>query len=142
MNDIPAAKATELLPGDLVLSAPNNMYRYLIGTILSIYPVGSPEYDEDSGNETDEIHVDFRRADYSPQRIAEIEAMFTSLNGKYTQYSEIPLDDIMMAPGQLMRITGVDDTFLRYLLSRENNVARFCALVLSLASTDKTVVIE
>lgn len=97
----------ELQPGDLVLSSPNDDYACLVGTVLSINKVGTSEHDRESENDTDDIHVDFTVFDYSDSRIAEIESMFSELYGMPKPFEECPLDDTIMAPDALIRITGI-----------------------------------
>lgn len=107
----------ELKPGDLVLSAPDEDYACLVGTVLAINKVGTPEHDAETENMTDDIHVDFMNSDYSEERIREIEEMFSDLYGIPKKFEECPIDDTIMSPDALIRITGVRSDLLRSVLS-------------------------
>ena len=56
--------------------------------------------------------------------------MFTELYGEEKNIDECPIDDVIMAPDYLIRITGIDEKRLDTLLSRENNAAYYCCEVL------------
>ncbi len=107
----------ELKPGDLVLSTPDEDYACLVGTVLAINKVGTPEHDAETENTTDDIHVDFMNSDYSEERIREIEEMFSDLYGTPKTFEECPIDDTIMSPDALIRITGTRGELLRSILS-------------------------
>lgn len=106
----------ELKPGDLVLSTPDEDYACLVGTVLAINKVGTPEHDAETENMTDDIHVDFMNSDYSEKRIREIEEMFSDLYGTPKTFEECPIDDTIMSPDALIRITGTRGDLLRSIL--------------------------
>ena len=117
----------ELSVKDIVFSKPEGDYGCLVGRVISIIPLGSPEHD--TGNETDDIHVDFFAPYsllYSDNRKAEIEREFSSLYGKPVKYDELPLDDVIMAPESLVRLNGIGTwDMTRLLKSRSDAEAYF-----------------
>jgi len=118
-----------LKAGDLVVSIPSaDEYSYLVGRVIYIVPLGSPG--RETCNETDDVHVNFI-FDYSPDRFSEIWALFNNLYGEEKMQDECPLEDVIMAPDCLIRITGIDEDRLSQLLESERNVARYCCEVLS-----------
>jgi len=88
----------ELKPGDLVLSTPDEDYACLVGTVLSINKLGTPEHAAETENDADAVHVNFMDADYSERRITEIEEMFSELYGMPKPFGECPIDDTIMVP--------------------------------------------
>ena len=66
----------KLQVGDMVLSIPACDYPNMVGVVIEIYPLGSPEHD--SGNPEDDVLVNFE-GDYSSQRIKEMEKHFSVL---------------------------------------------------------------
>ncbi|MDR0946597.1 MAG: hypothetical protein LBM87_02470, partial [Ruminococcus sp.] len=60
--------------GDLVLSSPHGQYGSLVGIVIAVEKVGTPEHETD--NPGDDIHVNFAASDYSPERKAEIVRSF------------------------------------------------------------------
>jgi hypothetical protein len=119
----------ELKPGDLVLSAPDEDYACLVGTVLAINKVGTPEHDAETENTTDAIHVDFMNSDYSEERIREIEEMFSDLYGMPKKLEECPIDDTIMSPDSLIRITGTRGDLLRSILSSHDAAEALYRLV-------------
>jgi hypothetical protein len=91
-------------PGDWVMAAGNSDYKYLIGTVTSIDKLGLPEHGTE--NKADDIHVDFTSFDYPSERIAEIIERFNNLYGEVKTFDELPLDDVIMAPNMLIRISN------------------------------------
>jgi len=118
----------ELKPGDLVLSTPDD-YACLVGTVLSILKLGTPEHAAETENDTDTIHVNFMDADYSERRIAEIEEMFSDLYGQPMPFGECPIDDTIMSPDALIRITGIGDDTFRAILDSHEAAEALCKLV-------------
>ena len=106
----------ELKQGDLVLSTPDEDYACLVGTVLAINKVGTPEHDAETENTTDDIHVDFMNSDYSEERIREIEEMFSNLYRTPRTFEECPIDDTIMSPDTLIRITDIRGDLLRSIL--------------------------
>ena len=116
----------KLSVGDLVISTPSDDYAYLVGTVLAINLLGAPEHDAETGNETDDVHVNFMDTAYSKRRMKEIAEMISGLYDEKKVFSECPIDDVIMAPDSLIRITGIDDVVLTRLLSSEENAQLFC----------------
>jgi len=102
----------DLKVGDLVLSVPDNEYSCLVGVVTEINLRGTPEQVTD--NESDDVHVNFMQ-DYSEKRIAEIEELFSGAYGDDRPFDELPLDEVIMAPDGLIRITGFDEDMLSLL---------------------------
>lgn len=120
----------DLRVGDLVLSVPDDCYSCLIGRVLEIHPVGTPEHDAETENDTDSIHVDFLEYDYKKCRIEEIEKAFSELYGTKKRFYECPLDDVIMSPESLIRISGIDDSFINDFLESGYIAARYCYNIL------------
>lgn len=116
----------DLRVGDLVLSVPDDDYSCLVGRVLRINLLGTPEHDAETENDTDDVHVDFMEFAYSKKRIKEIEAVFSELYGYKKKYHECPIDDTIMAPETLIRITGINEKRLQLLLENEYNAACYC----------------
>ena len=110
----------DLVPGDKVLSIPGEDYACLVGTVLSIDKAGTPEHETD--NPGDDVHVNFMDADYSDQRIREIDDMISDLYGESRTFLMTPLDDTIMAPESLIRITGIGREELASILDSGANV--------------------
>lgn len=117
-----------LQPGDLVISTPDDDYACLVGTVLEINKLGTPEHDTE--NDTDDVHVNFFDADYSDRRAKEIEAMFSDLYGEPKEFGDCPLDYAIMPPDCLIRITGIEQESLVELLDSEGAATAFCGSVL------------
>ena len=117
----------EIRTGDWVVSTGNNDYRYLIGAVLEINKLGTPEHAAESGNDADNIHVDFTAFDYPPERIAEIEGYFSELYGEPKAFGELPLDDVIMAPDMLIRITHLGEAEITGMGNLLHNCEAFCA---------------
>jgi hypothetical protein len=92
-----------LKAGDLVLSADNSDYAFLVGKVKYIEKAGTDEHE----NPGDDIHVDFTDMAYTDKRIDEIEADFTAVYGKPAYWGELALDDVIMASDMLVNITGI-----------------------------------
>jgi hypothetical protein len=112
--------------GDIVISAPDDAYSCLIGRVMQINLFGSAEHDEETANETDDVHVNFLEFDYSEKRIAEIEEMFFELCGEKKGFNECSLDDVIMPPDSLICISHIDESCLQRLLQNGYNAACFC----------------
>ena len=116
----------ELKPGDLVISSPNDDYGCLVGTVLYIEKLGTPEHDTE--NETDDVHVNFRDTEYSENRLQEIEQQIGELYGMPTTPSIWPavgIDDVIMSPDMLFRITGISRDELTSILDSRDNAAAY-----------------
>jgi hypothetical protein len=133
INEPVAARCVNgnLRVGDLVISAPDDEYGCLIGRVLKINPLGSPEHCRETENETDDVHVNFLEFDYNEKRIKEIEEIFSDLYDEPKIFEECPLDDVIMNPLRLIRITGIEETLLRNLLKSRFDAACYCYKILS-----------
>ena len=116
----------ELKPGDIVLSTPVEDFPCLVGTVLEITKVGTPEHDAETENPTDGVHVNFLEAEYSPRRIAEIEEMLSALYNRTIKLEESILDDIIMEPESLFRITGFSKAAMDVILDSREGAEAFC----------------
>lgn len=107
--------------GDLVFSIPQDEYGCLVGKVIEITKLGSPEHDTE--NMTDDIHVDFftpYHLLYSDNRKNEIAKEFSELYGEPKKYDELPLDDVIMSPESLVNLNGIDNwTMEKIMSSRE-----------------------
>ncbi|MDR0286814.1 MAG: hypothetical protein LBI03_03775 [Clostridiales bacterium] len=118
----------KLREGDFVVIAPNTTYGTLIGYVKAINYVGTPEHDEITNNVTDDVLVDFEN-DYSEQRIKEIEEQFRDLYDDDTKiFDELPLDLVVMAPNELLRIDieKIGEKYYKTLLDSEARTAAWC----------------
>ena len=112
----------ELRPGDLVLSTADNDYSCLVGTVLSITAANSAAYD------AGKVHVNFLDAGYSKQRFGELEDMLGEMYGRPTTPGVLPpvdIEDVVMAPDALYRITGIDPEELAAILDSGENAAAY-----------------
>ena len=114
----------DVQPGDWVIAAGNNDYRYLIGMVTAIYEPGTLEHD--TGNETDDVHVDFTAFDYPAERVREIEEHFYSLSGYPKSFDDLALDDVIMAPKMLIRITHLGQDEIAFMGNLRQNCESFC----------------
>lgn len=95
-----------LVTGDLVLSTSFSEYSFLIGRVLSIDLLGTADHSTE--NTTDDVHVDFTAFEYSLDRTLEIEDLLSKLYGEEKTLEDAPLDDVIMPPNYLIRITGIE----------------------------------
>ncbi|MCL2516932.1 MAG: hypothetical protein FWF15_00070 [Oscillospiraceae bacterium] len=114
----------DVQPGDWVIAAGNNDYRYLIGMVTEIDKPGTPDHDTE--NETDDIHVDFTVFDYPQERISEIENHFTGLYGEPKIFDELAIDNVIMAPDMLIRITHLGQDEISFIGNLRKNCESFC----------------
>jgi len=123
---IPTAKTIfgDVQSGDWVIAAGGDEYRYLLGTVTAIDKLGSPEHDTE--NTTDDVHVDFTAFDYPPERIAEIEKHFSELYGEPKTFDELPLDNVIMSPKSLIRISNLDHDEIIRIGNNLQNCEAFC----------------
>ena len=119
----------ELRVRDLVVSTGDNDFAYLVGEILEIHKLGTPEHD--SENETDDVVVDFSIAAYSDERIKEIEAAASELYGELRSFEEFPPDMVIMTPEKLIKITDLAKDEFNSLLVSEAQAKAFCDKVLA-----------
>jgi hypothetical protein len=97
----------DIQPGDWVISTGNNSYAYLIGVVTAITKLGTPEHAAEAENNTDNIHIDFTAFDYPPERIMEIEEVFSDLYDEPKTFDELPLDNVIMAPDMLISLSNL-----------------------------------
>lgn len=109
--------------GDLVLSSPDDEYACLVGAVMDIQKAETPEHETD--NMDDDVHIDFSKSKYSVRRIKQIEKMFSKLSGQQMTFADCPIDDMIMPPEALVRITGTDRDTLKGLLNSEKQAAEF-----------------
>jgi hypothetical protein len=120
-----------LKEGDLVISTPEDEYSCLIGRVTKINLLGTPEHDEETYNETDDVHVNFFEFDYSKKRMKEIAKDFSDLYREKRKFYDCPIDDVIMAPCSLIRIIGINEAILQNLLQDRYNAAFYCYGILS-----------
>jgi hypothetical protein len=119
----------EIRPYDWVIVISSDEYAYLVGMVSEIIPVGSPEHD--TGNTTDDIHIDFMDTDYSDKRKDEIVEQMSELYGEHRPFDELPLDDVIMSPNSLIRITGIELCMFERLLESQETAETFCNQIVS-----------
>lgn len=117
----------KLRVGDWVVSTPQDTYCYLVGQIIDIVKLGTPEHAEETDNNYDSVHVDFTLLELPSERIAEIEAQFSDLYGQPKAYGELPLDDTIMPPDALLRITELEHVEIARMANSRHNCEAFCA---------------
>lgn len=120
----------EVQVGDLVIVAPDDDYGGLVGTVIEITKLGTPEHEAEAANDTDNIHVDFTIFEYPPDRIAEIEEHFSDLYGGPRQFDELPLDDVIIAPDVTISITSLSEGYVQDLVNDHYTAENFCSKVL------------
>lgn len=118
----------ELQVGDMVLSIPTCDYPNMVGVVIEIHLLGSPEHD--SGNPEDDVLVNFSES-YFPQRVKELEEHFSRLYGIEKTFKEIPADSVIMSPQTLLRITGIGEKILQEILAFEKNAQQFGTALLN-----------
>ena len=111
-DDVPGDRKTfcvngKLGIGDLVLSTTDNEYSYLVGNVKFIHHHGSR--DHETGNSEDDVYVDFTMYNYTDARIREIVTSFSEYCSTYATYDELPLDEVIMRPSTLIRITNISE---------------------------------
>jgi len=125
----------ELRAGDTVVSVEGD-YAYLVGFVLRINLVGSPEHNEETENETDDVHVEFVGANYSKQRIREIEAEISDLYGEKKAFDDCGLDDVIMSPDKLIRADVFTNEEMKSILESEEKAAEICKRVVTQFTKD------
>jgi len=128
-DDIPGDRKTfcvngKLGIGDLVLSTTDNEYSYLVGNVMSIRHHGAP--DHETGNSEDDVYVDFTVYNYTDAKIREIEMSFSEYYDTAAAYDELPLDEVIMRPSKLIRITNIGEDELALILAGDNAAAIYC----------------
>jgi hypothetical protein len=118
-----------LSAGDLVLSTGSTDYPFLVGYVTDIVSLGLPEHD--TGNPTADVYVDFTVNEYSDRRIAEIEQHFSQLYGERKEFNELPIDEVIMPPESLIRITGIESGILEELLNTAEEAGEYSYRILN-----------
>jgi hypothetical protein len=77
-----------------------------------------------TGNQTDDVHIDFT-GDYCERRKREIVEMDARLRGSAVPFDEISLDDVIMAPSQLIGINEIEGPELLWVMESEENALRY-----------------
>jgi hypothetical protein len=121
----------ELKVGDLVISTDLVEYSYLVGTITEIVKLGTPRHEETSANETDDVFVDFSNANYSENRVKEIETTFSYLFNEQKSFDECSFDSVIMPPMGLINITALAENEITALLESEAAAKAFCDKILA-----------
>ena len=118
----------EIRKGDYVIAANNNDYAYLVGEVTEILKHGTPEHAAETDNETDSVHVNFMAFLYPPSRQNDILKYFYGLSDSYEnlEYNELPLDDVIMAPDMLIRITDLGEDTIGFLVDEYDEAKSFC----------------
>lgn len=115
---------------DWVISIANNLYSHLVGRVCLIEKLNTEEHDTD--NISDDIHVNFSEFDYSVERIKEIEEWHEQLTGESIAFTELPLDDVIMAPDMLICISGLSDDRIQELGNCRQNCEEYCRYTIRL----------
>lgn len=129
MNTVNAVNG-KVQAGDLVVVAPDDDYGCLVGTVIEITKLGTPEHEMETDNDTDNVHVDFTVFEYPPDRVAEIEKHFSELYGGPRQFDELPLDDVIIAPDVTINIMGLSERYVQDLVNDHDTAETFCNKVL------------
>ena len=131
----PTAQATngEIRCGDYVIAIDNNCYFYLVGKVIEILKHGTPEHAEETDNGTDSVHVDFKAFPYPPWREIDIAEYFNALgnSNEVMLYDDLSLDDVIMAPDMLIRITELGEDKINDLVCDYDEAKSFCEDIIS-----------
>ena len=115
----------ELRPDDWVIVIPSDVYGCLVGMVTEITPLDSPKYD------TEAVHVDFMETDYSDKRKDETVEQMIELYREKRSFDDLPLDNVIMLPDSLIRITGIELCTLKKLLDSYETAEDFCNQILN-----------
>jgi len=115
--------------GDIVISTGESDYAYLLGEVIEIVKLGTPLHEAESGNDTDNIHVNFyetslceeHEGGYSEFRKSQIESHFRKLFNDLRTFDECGIDDVIMPPDELIKVAGIlsEDDIQMFLKSEE-----------------------
>lgn len=124
----------EISCGDWVIVASDDGYNCLIGQVTDITPRDSPKQDDES--QTNDIHVNFVDVEYSDERKAEIVEQL----GEWQSLRS--LDDVVISPDNLIRISGAEISDEEYaifeeILDSRDAAEAFCKQVLDTVYTEK-----
>lgn len=118
--------------GDIVITSKDSDFANLIGRVIYITKLGTQEHEDEAQNDTDNIHVDFERFEYSDSRKPELNAMLTDLYNEPKKFDNWGGDDVIMAPDDLVKVTGIDEDVLRKIAESDRDTEIFTdALMLS-----------
>ena len=122
---------------DYVLSTIDSEYPCLVGLVTKIIPVWSPDHDIESAQ--DDVVVDFRQ-DYSDDRVKQIEEAFSALTGEPMAIHGCGLEQLVLSPDCLVRISGADMGLIPSFLEDEKYAIAFAyrAIRLQLQIQEKT----
>jgi hypothetical protein len=128
---ITTAKAIngEIRRYDWVISVPSDEYGGLVGMVSEIRPLDSPDHDTD--NETDDVYINFTAMDYSDKRKDEIAEQISQLYSESRPFDELMLDEVIMSPDSLIRITDIELSVLDSLLDSQEAAESFCNQILA-----------
>ncbi|MDR1704328.1 MAG: hypothetical protein LBS19_06545, partial [Clostridiales bacterium] len=115
--------------GDWVVVATGGAYGYLVGQVIEITPLGSAEHD--TGNAGDDIHVNFMEADYSDERKREIIDQLGKYYGSVKPFGVYPLDDVIMPPDALIRLSGPENARFGRLAENREAARTYCNKVMA-----------
>ena len=113
----------EIRPYDWVIVTSSGEYNALVGMVTEIISLGSPEHD--TGNATT-VHIDFMDTYYSDKRKDEIIQQMSELYGEHRPFDELPLDDVILSPDKLIRITGIELCMFERLLESRETAEDYC----------------
>jgi len=134
----------ELRVGDIVISTGKlgDYASYLMGEVIEIIKRDTPLHEEETGNDTDNIHVNFYEAGlvegheggYSDLRKAQIVSRFRDLFNDSRTFDECGIDDVIMSPNELIKVTdelfSADD--IRMFLQSETGAVDICNKVITI----------
>jgi hypothetical protein len=132
VSETPKAQAIngELYVGDYVIVVPNDDYGYLVGQVKAIGKLGTPEHDTE--NSGDDIHVDFTVFSYPPWQQNDFAEHFNEIfdYDEYKNFTELTLDDVIIAPDAIIGLTGISDEKINDLVTDAEFAQRFCNQIL------------
>jgi hypothetical protein len=119
----------ELSVGGYVIVAPHDDYGHLVGEVIYIDKLGTPEHD--TGNPGDDVHVNFLAFNYPPWQQNAFAEHFSELaGGEYRHFHELPLDDVIIAPDALISLSGISTERINELITDFDEADSFCEKVL------------
>jgi hypothetical protein len=132
----------ELSVGGYVIVAPHDDYGHLVGEVIYIDKLGTPEHD--TGNPGDDVHVSFRAFIYPPWQQNAFAEHFSELVGSvYRPFHELPLDDVIIASDALISLDGISIERINELITDFDEADNFCKSVIGeRAITEPTIAAE
>jgi len=127
-------KAAHVLNGEVRLSdwvivKPGEEYDCCVGQVIAIDKVNT--IDHGTENETDDIHVNFAALEYNEIAKADMLEAFGALYPYAASFDDLPLDDVIMAPDNLISLTGLDFERIDNLSTDYKAAKEFCIKLLS-----------